>query len=369
MDNILVVGLYPTEACPTFTFQFCLSLKKQGYNVHAILPNDIVNIQEWESNFNDENLIFLNITKRKGILGKIDKFINPAKFIFNKPKLFKNISKIKFSYIFFTFHHSWNSLLFGIKSNVKIMFVHDPIPHSDENKKKLLNQRKQIKCMDKLIVLSKKFIDVTSKMYNFNKENIYFMPHCLMNYSDHSCNYQLNENLKIRFLFFGRLVKYKGLEYLIEAYEKLEKEDNNVELVIAGNGSFDTYWQSFSMLKNKNLINRYIAESEIEEIFCKPNTVCVLPYTDATQSGVVSIAFEYKIPTIVSDTGGLKEQLNDGRIGIYCKPSDSETLYQCLKKCRDFSLLKEQSNLMNDYAKYLSWDNQVAILMDRLIRK
>ncbi|MFN3528055.1 MAG: glycosyltransferase, partial [Candidatus Altarchaeaceae archaeon] len=47
---------------------------------------------------------------------------------------------------------------------------------------------------------------------------------------------KLNLKDKKVILFVGRLVKYKGVKYLIEAFKKVEKEINNVVLLIIGDG-------------------------------------------------------------------------------------------------------------------------------------
>lgn len=50
-------------------------------------------------------------------------------------------------------------------------------------------------------------------------------------------------------------------------------------------------------------------DEEVESIFSGENLVAVLPYLDATQSGVVLTAMDYGVPVIATDTGGLSEQI------------------------------------------------------------
>lgn len=74
------------------------------------------------------------------------------------------------------------------------------------------------------------------------------------------------------------------------------------------------------------VINRWIRDDEVESIFTGKNLIAVLPYTDATQSGVALVAMNYGVPVIASDTGGLSEQVEDGVTGILVRPGDSREL-------------------------------------------
>lgn len=131
----------------------------------------------------------------------------------------------------------------------------------------------------------------------------------------------------INFLFFGRIEKYKGIQLLAKAYKELVQTHSlNITLTIAGSGNLAEYREEFRNIPNVTIINRYIPDNEIGQYFSIPNTIVVLPYIDASQSGVIPIALEYNTPIIASETGGLKEQLNNGEIGIFCKVNDINSL-------------------------------------------
>jgi glycosyltransferase involved in cell wall biosynthesis len=52
----------------------------------------------------------------------------------------------------------------------------------------------------------------------------------------------------------------------------------------------------------------------------------VLPYTSATQSGVIPIAAAFARPVVATDVGGLPEQLADGRCGVVVPAGNAEAL-------------------------------------------
>ena len=46
-----------------------------------------------------------------------------------------------------------------------------------------------------------------------------------------------------------------------------------------------------------------------------------MPYRSATQSGVTQIAYQFATPMVVTDVGGLKEIVPDGKVGYLCQPN------------------------------------------------
>jgi len=61
-------------------------------------------------------------------------------------------------------------------------------------------------------------------------------------------------------------------------------------------------------------MDRYIPNDEVPRLFQNANLV-VLPYLDATQSGVVPLAYEFDVPVVASDVGGLSEIVLHGETG------------------------------------------------------
>ncbi len=369
MKNCLLVGLYPNEACPVFTIEFAKALKNNGYNIYAVLPDNIINKSNWIELLTERNISFIRLNRGKGkISKKINKYFSVLKFLLSYKKILKNILTVEYEFVFYTFFHRWNELVKRkVCTEKNILFVHDPVPHSDERKNRKSLQAKQIKKMDEIVVLSKRFIPICVDQYNLSRDKIYFMPHCLMNYGNHNNTTEYVENEKINFLFFGRITKYKGIEVLLKAFAEIEKSFEGAFLNIVGGGDFKQYEKDFSKLKNVMLINKYIEDNEISSYFLKHNTVCVLPYLDATQSGVIAIAYEYGTAVIASDTGGLKEQLCDGEVGIFCEPNNVESLIKAMQlTIQNFAELKKQSTKMIQYSKLLNWDNSVRLLLDEL---
>jgi glycosyltransferase involved in cell wall biosynthesis len=47
----------------------------------------------------------------------------------------------------------------------------------------------------------------------------------------------------------------------------------------------------------------------------------VTPYRSATQSGVIPVAYHFDLPVLVTDVGGLKENLERAGTGLVCLPT------------------------------------------------
>jgi len=139
---------------------------------------------------------------------------------------------------------------------------------------------------------------------------------------------QLNVKEDFVILFFGLLRPYKGLKYLIKAFESLpESILQKSRLIIAGEPWEDqeslTLFNQSPVKSKITLIGRYINDEEISVIFSSAH-VLVIPYTRASQSGVAHIGMRFGIPIIATRVGGLEESLEkyDGTIFIDPKSSD-----------------------------------------------
>ena len=125
-------------------------------------------------------------------------------------------------------------------------------------------------------------------------------------------------------LFFGFIRAYKGLDMLIEAFSDKRLRNRKLKLIVAGEFyEDDTPYKD--LIKKYDLGNdiiffdHFIKDSEVPLFFSVADLV-VQPYKSATQSGVTQIAFYFEKPMLVTDVGGLKEIVPDGKCGYVVKP-------------------------------------------------
>lgn len=159
------------------------------------------------------------------------------------------------------------------------------------------------------------------------------------------------------FLFFGRMDKYKGIHNLLKAYEQC-KDDKPPKLVLAGNGLLTTEEES-CIRQNKQviLLKRYIQDSEMIWLFEHALTV-VLPYIDASQSGVLPIAYHYNIPVIVSSLPGLTEFVVNGETGlIFTSVSELASALSMISNDEIHSKIKK--SIPEYYRKNFDWNRNI----------
>lgn len=161
-------------------------------------------------------------------------------------------------------------------------------------------------------------------------------------------------------LFFGRILEYKGLEYLIRAEPYITREVPNAKIVIAGSGDFEKYEDLMVNRDRFEVVRRYISYKEGAGLFQRASVVA-LPYVEASQSGVVSTAYGFKKPVVATNVGSIPEVVEDGKTGFVVPPRDPEALARAIVRLlKDEKLRKCMGE--NGYKKLnadLSWDNVV----------
>jgi glycosyltransferase involved in cell wall biosynthesis len=162
------------------------------------------------------------------------------------------------------------------------------------------------------------------------EKNHYYAPLAL---EDYGTSNVLPPNDVIRFLFFGYIKRYKRLDLLIHSFRELRKSGiDNIELLIAGNCENWDYYESIiakdSGIKTKIEI---IPNREIPDLVSSCHYM-VLPYKDGAQSAVLTLAYQYNKPVIVSDIESFKQFVIDGSTGFFFKNESQESLTNIMKK-------------------------------------
>jgi glycosyltransferase involved in cell wall biosynthesis len=206
-----------------------------------------------------------------------------------------------------------------------IWTIHDPILHSGEEKRgarflyKLLCQLKI-----ELIQHNNATKDEFIRTYSCLPQKIHYLPYAPLEV------FQVYENPGINpehatIIFFGRISKYKGLEYLIEAVKMLQNSMGKLKLIIAGKGNYPIDLQSLKDNPLFEIHNRYIPNEELVHLIQRSSLV-ICPYTDATQSGVIMTAYALSKPVVATEVGGLPEVVIDRETGILVPPKNAGAL-------------------------------------------
>lgn len=190
--------------------------------------------------------------------------------------------------------------------------------------------RNTIKHIDKIVLLSANSEEAFRREYKAENTVVFRLPAHVPNVLPKKPLEIENEGKKF-FLFFGRIDKYKGIDTLCRAYSKLTEEFKaETGLVIAGNGQLSE--EESQLIQSECHITpiiRFISDEEMIWLFQKAVSV-VLPYIEASQSGVLPIAYKFGKPVIVSNLRGLTENVVEKKTGYVFRTMDelSESLIQ-----------------------------------------
>ena len=171
-------------------------------------------------------------------------------------------------------------------------------------------------------------------------------------------------------IMFGRMEKYKGLDILCAAAERLYRDHVPVKFVILGRGpEFDRLRERFRQLPSVNIDNTFIPAANLIRAI-QESTCVVLPYLSATQSGVLAAAFANKKFVIASDVGGIPDVVIYLQNGILVPPGDSVALANAITLAASDQVLRERlvQGAIATAERRLDWDKIVQHLWDSTYR-
>ena len=161
-------------------------------------------------------------------------------------------------------------------------------------------------------------------------------------------------------LFVGSLIPRKGLSFLVEAAQKIVKEQADTKFLIVGDGPLKN--QIATTLESANLSGNFkflgnLKEDALPAVYNCAD-VFVLPSIQEGQGIVLLEAQASGKPVVAFDIGGVNEAVRNGETGILVKPgSTSELTYALLKLLGDRALRKKMGvNGRRFVTENFTWD-------------
>jgi glycosyltransferase involved in cell wall biosynthesis len=141
-----------------------------------------------------------------------------------------------------------------------------------------------------------------------------------------------SDGAPVRLLFFGRIAAYKGLEDLLEADESLGDEAPPRRITIAGRGASPAAAAAAARRPDRfDLRLRAVPDAEVAALFAAADLL-VLPYREASQSGVLAIAPTFALPVAACETGELGAMVREAGMGLLTPPGDPLALAGALRR-------------------------------------
>ncbi len=164
-------------------------------------------------------------------------------------------------------------------------------------------------------------------------DDIDILPHvALMRYAELAKREGLNPLPKKggrNILFFGRIMAYKGLPVLLDAARLARETMPGLELVVAGRGPALDDLRPRLVDDGVDLRDGFIPDRDVAQLFLDTELV-VLPYVEASQSGILALAAAFGKPAIVSDVGEIGDLVRETGMGLVTPPGDPEALAKAI---------------------------------------
>jgi starch synthase len=152
---------------------------------------------------------------------------------------------------------------------------------------------------------------------------VHVIPHMLI--GDDTAGQGIKEE-DSQILFFGRIWEYKGLEYLIRAEPLVTARIPEAKFVIAGTGENFDYYRRMMVHPERFIVHNEFVSDEMRAKLFRRACVVALPYIEASQSGVIHMAYRFGKPVVATTVGGLPEVVEQGRTGYLVPPRDINAL-------------------------------------------
>lgn len=232
--------------------------------------------------------------------------------------------------LFFPMLHPWNWIIQDeLRQIPSLVMVHDPLPHPGLRDRFFsflqgLSIRRAARCA----VLSRVFVQELGR-FDIPPERVDVIPHGILEVAAGPAPSPAPDPWRL--LFFGRIEPYKGLEVLLPAFRRVLRRFPQARLWVVGEGRLRPYRSLMDGLPNLHVVNRWVDDAEAAAAFAESGLV-VLPYTSATQSGVIAQAAAFDLPVIATHTGGLPEQLAGGEAGVLVRPGSVDELAAAIEE-------------------------------------
>jgi glycosyltransferase involved in cell wall biosynthesis len=272
-------------------------------------------------------------------------------------RLLPKLIRREYHILYLPYVHYWSFFfvpLFRIFRVNIISTIHDGVPHvGDGHWMDLFNARVCCRHSHRLVFLSEYAKDRVQEKIGFKSESA-VIPHGVLD-AQTSSNTNSNEVLrsypnKFKLLFLGRILHYKGVDLLLEALPMLDPNKIN-GLTIAG--KVDKNLAIHQHTPQVSWIDRWLEPEEMNQLLADAH-ILVLPYREATQSGLVTLGISTNIPMVCTRVGALPEQLSEDEC-VFADAHPEGLANGLTKLMNDAELYEKCQSRLIEKKKNLCW--------------
>ncbi|MCI5867706.1 MAG: glycosyltransferase family 4 protein [Methanosphaera sp.] len=181
-----------------------------------------------------------------------------------------------------------------------------------------------------------------------------------------------------KIVYVGRLIKRKGVIYLIKAYKQLRCELDDIELIIIGEGDEEKSLKEY--IKQNNICDvtftGKIDNQDLKEYYRDANVV-VIPSIDEGMGDpwvfVLNEAMYYSTPVVATDVVGAAYDMIDNN-GYIVKQRNSKELHDAIYKIitdnnLEEAMSKRSKEIINTKFQYTNMTDAFKCAVDKVIKK
>lgn len=196
--------------------------------------------------------------------------------------------------------------------------VHDVIPHPGNDSirklRRVLIEKWIRKCSDSIHLHGVSLQENLRKLSPGRAQKSYVIPHGSLSLFKHMATGGIAREPSTC-LFFGRMEKYRGLDNLLRIASIVKETVPGIKIIVAGTGSELTrYKSSMADLGVFEIYDSFIADHDVFRFFGRASLL-LLPYKEASQSGVVMMGLPFGVPVVANAVGSIPEIIVSGKHG------------------------------------------------------
>jgi glycosyltransferase involved in cell wall biosynthesis len=212
-----------------------------------------------------------------------------------------------------------------------VVTIHDPEPHEGMERPvyNFLKKWIQVQWGNRFLVHGPATEKAAIKK-GYPQNRVHVIPHGLHDQYPEPCHHRFRD-LNNQILIFGTIRPNKGYDKIPELVDEVAEEVPSVTAVVAGSADtaaqIDSTW--INGIKERlrahpriELDEGFVSAENVKCLF-KESKVVLLPYTDASQSGVAMLARTLHRPVVSTRTGDLPQAIDHGYTGFLREPCDT----------------------------------------------
>ena len=245
----------------------------------------------------------------------------------------------------------WFVQLCRRRGSALVLTVHDLLPHDTADRYAAIFRGVYAQ-MDALICHSDHVAGRLQSEFGVDPEKVHVIPHGPFFYDlpplendDVRSKYGIPAHRQI-VLWQGIIFPYKGLDLLVDAWQRVERNAPDAHLVIVGTGSPELLEALRAQVQRLRLNNvtldlRFTSTAELVAIY-RAADIVVYPYRAITTSGALATGLSLGRAVIASDLPVFRELLSNRETALLVPPGDVDELAQSIGTLLNDSQLRQE---------------------------